>query len=52
MADCLSVCAVAVGMPAVSSPEVLRDRGIRPSAHIAAAFTSRADLPFKPPPIR
>jgi hypothetical protein len=50
--DCLSACVASIAMPAFSLPAVQLDRGARPPVHIAATFSSRADLPFKPPPIR
>jgi hypothetical protein len=51
MADCFSVCAVSVAAPAASLPVIESVGSIRPPAHAAVAFSSRADLPFKPPPI-
>jgi len=51
MADCLSVCAAAVAVPVTALPAMESVAGVRPPLHTAAAFTSRADSPFKPPPI-
>jgi hypothetical protein len=51
MSDCLSVCALAVGMPAVTLPTLHADGSMPPPVHVAAAFSSRSDSPFKPPPI-
>jgi hypothetical protein len=51
MADCLSSCAASVAVPVTGVPVVEAVGSIRPPVHVAAAFSSRADALFKPPPI-
>jgi hypothetical protein len=50
MASCLSMCAVTAAPPPVVMPVPLVRAPIPPS-HAAASFSTRSDLPFKPPPI-
>jgi hypothetical protein len=51
LASCFSVCAAAVAVPSTGLPTVELARTARPPLHAAPIFTSRADSPFKPPPI-
>jgi hypothetical protein len=52
MADCLSSCVASVAVPASSLPVLRTGSALQPPVHAATEFTSRAELPFKPPPIR
>lgn len=52
VASCLSSCPAVVAAPVTLLVPIVFLSSVRPAVHPAASFTSRADLPFKPPPIR
>jgi len=52
IASCLSACAVAVALPVTVFLSADRAASGKPAVHPAVSFSSRAELPYKPPPIR
>jgi hypothetical protein len=50
-ASCLSSCPAMVAVPVTLLAPAASFVAARPPIHSAAQFTSRSDLPFKPPPI-